>query len=167
MSDFKQVMVPLRDSIWLKKGFRFRFLNYVSISSNYEPSWQSNVDQWNLDFIILDANRSIADTIIEDVAMIKNVGPFLKDYRQVPWTHFLHKGRSAVYDSITFSYANLQNAPNNINRQYDVYDKNETSSLIPAATYIQNHFGDDSENISPDEEISYTKKFWWRLQSTL
>ena len=38
MTDFEQVLIPLRDSIWLKKGFRFRFLNYVSISSNYEPS---------------------------------------------------------------------------------------------------------------------------------
>ena len=96
MSNFEQVLIPVRDSIWLQKGFRFRFLNYVSISSNYEPSWQSNVDQWNLDFIILDTNRTYDDTIIEDVAMIKNVGPFLKDYRQVPWSHFLHKGRTAA-----------------------------------------------------------------------
>ena len=159
MSDFEQVLIPVRDSIWLQKGFRFRFLNYVSISSNYEPSWQSNVDQWNLDFIILDTNRTYDDTIIEDVAMIKNVGPFLKDYRQVPWRHFLHKGRTAVYDSITFSYTNLQNATHNINRQYDVYDKNETSSLIPARTYIDYHCGDDSENINGNEEINYTKKF--------
>ena len=159
MSNFEQVMIPVRDSIWLKKGFRFRFLNYVSISSNYEPSWQSNVDQWNLDFIILDANRNASDTIIEDVTMIKNVGPFLKDYRQVPWSHFLHKGRSAVYDSITFSYANLQDATHNINRQYDVFDKDETSSLIPARTYIDYHCGDDSENINANDEINYTKKF--------
>ncbi|MBQ4476890.1 MAG: T9SS type A sorting domain-containing protein [Bacteroidales bacterium] len=159
MSNFEQVLIPVRDSIWLQKGFRFRFLNYVSISSNYEPSWQSNVDQWNLDFIILDTNRTYDDTIIEDVAMIKNVGPFLKDYRQVPWSHFLHKGRTAVYDSITFSYANLQDATHNINRQYDVYDKDETSSLIPARTYIDYHCGDDSENINANEEISYTKKF--------
>lgn len=159
MSNFEQVLIPVRDSIWLQKGFRFRFLNYVSISSDYEPSWQSNVDQWNLDFIILDTNRTYDDTIIEDVAMIKNVGPFLKDYRQVPWSHFLHKGRTAVYDSITFSYANLQDATHNINRQYDVYDKDETSSLIPARTYIDYHCGDDSENINANEEISYTKKF--------
>ena len=159
MSNFKQVMIPVRDSIWLKNGFRFRFINYVSISSNYEPSWQSNVDQWNLDFIILDANRNASDTIIEDVTMIKNVGPFLKDYRQVPWSHFLHKGRTAVYDSITFSYANLQDATHNINRQYDVFDKDETTSLIPARTYIDYHCGDDSENINANDEINYTKKF--------
>ena len=159
MDNFEQVLVPIADSLWLKKGFRFRFLNYVSISSNYEPSWQSNVDQWNLDFIILDANRNCNDTIIEDVAMIKNVGPFLKDYRQVPWSHFLHKGREAVYDSITFAYANLQNATHNINRQYDVYDKDETSSLIPASTYFAYHCGDDSENAAANQEITYTKKF--------
>lgn len=161
MSSFKQVLVPIADSVWLKKGFRFRFLNYVSISSNYELSWQSNVDQWNLDFIILDANRSVADTVIEDVAMIKNVGPFLKEYRQIPWSHFLSKGRDVVFDSITFSYANREDVMHNINRQYDVFDKDETSSLIPAATYIQNHLGDDSENINADEELNYTKKFWY------
>jgi hypothetical protein len=159
MSDFQQVLVPIVDSVWLKKGFRFRFLNYVSISSNYEPSWQSNVDQWNLDFIILDTNRSYVDTIIEDVTMIKNVGPFLKDYITVPWKHFLHKGREAVYDSITFSYANLQDATHNINRQYDVYNADETTSLIPVQAYFDYHCGDDSENINANEEISYTKKF--------
>ena len=159
MNNFEQVLLPITDSVWLKKGFRFRFVNYVSISSNYEPSWQSNVDQWNLDFIILDANRTCNDTIIEDVAMVKNVGPFLKDYRQVPWSHFLHKGREAVYDSITFTYANLQDATHNINRQYDVFDKDETSSLIPARTYMDYHCGDDSENAGANEEITYTKKF--------
>lgn len=159
MDEFEQVLVAVKDSVWLKKGFRFRFLNYVSISSNYEPSWQSNVDQWNLDFIILDAGRSANDTIIEDVAMTKNVGPFLKDYTYVPWRHFISKGREAVYDSITFTYANLQNAVHNINRQYDVFDKDEQSSLIPARTYIDNYCGDDSENINANEEINYTKKF--------
>lgn len=159
MSEFEQVMIPIADSIWLKKGFQFRFINYVSISSNYEPSWQSNVDQWNLDFIILDANRFATDTIIEDVTMIKNIGPFLKDYRAVPWRHFLHKGWTSVRDSITFSYANLQDATHNINRQYDVFDKNETTSLIPERTYIDYHCGDDSENINANEEINYTKKF--------
>jgi hypothetical protein len=159
MNNFEQVLLPITDSVWLKKGFRFRFVNYVSISSNYEPSWQSNVDQWNLDFIILDANRTCNDTIIEDVAMIKNVGPFLKDYRQAPWKHFLHKGREAVHDSITFRYANLQDATHNINRQYDVFDKEETSSLIPTSTYFAYHCGDDSENAGANEEITYTKKF--------
>jgi len=159
MDNFELVLVPIVDSLWLQKGFRFRFMNYVSISSNYEPSWQSNVDQWNLDFIILDANRTANDTIIEDVAMVRNVGPFLKDYRAVPWSHFLYKGREAVYDSITFNYANLQDAMHNINRQYDVFDKDETASLIPARTYMDYHCGDDSENIDAYEEISYTKKF--------
>lgn len=159
MDTFKLVMVPIVDSIWLQKGFRFRFMNYVSISSNYEPSWQSNVDQWNLDFIILDANRNCNDTVIEDVAMVNNVGPFIKDYKTVPWKHFLHKGSSIVNDSITFSYANLQNASNNINRQYDVFDKNELHSLIPYRTYLDYHCGDDSENAAAQENVSYTKKF--------
>jgi len=159
MSNFEQVLIPIADSVWLKKGFRFRFLNYVSISSNYEPSWQSNVDQWNLDFIILDVNRTFDDTIIEDVAMIKNVGPFLKDYNAVPWKHFQYKGRSAVYDSITFSYSNLQDVGHNINRQYDVFDRDETSSLIPNNTYLDNHCGDDSDNINANSDIDYTKKF--------
>lgn len=159
MDTFKIVMLPIVDSIYLQKGFRFRFLNYVSISSNYEPSWQSNVDQWNVDFIVLEANRTYDDTVIDDVAMVKNVGHFLNDYMTVPWKHFLYKGRSAVHDSITFSYSNLQNASNNVNRQYDVFDKDETHSLIPTRTYVDNHCGDDSENASPGEVVNYTKKF--------
>ncbi len=160
MENFEQVLVPIKDSVWLQKGFKFRFLNYASISSNYEPSLQSNVDQWNLDFIILDKNRTINDTIIEDVTMTKNVGPFIKEYKTIPWSHFKYVGESIVYDSITFSYANLQNSSNNINRQYDVFGKdNENSSLIPYRTYLDYHCGDDSENVGALENINYTKKF--------
>lgn len=159
MENFEMVLIPIIDTIWLKDGFRFRFVNHASLSSNYEPSWQSNVDQWHLDFVILDANRSCNDTIVQDVAMLKNVGPFLKEYTTMPWEHFKQLDRSAVLDSITFAYLNYQPFTNNINRQYNVFDKDENTSLIPHRTYIDNHCGDDSENAGEQETVIYTKKF--------
>ncbi|MCF0206796.1 MAG: T9SS type A sorting domain-containing protein, partial [Bacteroidales bacterium] len=165
MDNFEMVLIPIADEIWLKKGFQFRFLNYASISSNYEPSWQSNADIWNIDFVFIDANRNINDTIVEDVTMAKNVGPFLKKFSSMPWSHFLEISdkNSIIHDSISFVYNNWQQTQQNINRQYDVFDASETSSLITAREYIDNHCGDDSENAEPNSSTEYRKRFCYKF----
>ena len=42
---FRQVTIPVTDTSYFKRKFRFRFFNYVSLASNVEPSWQSNCCQ--------------------------------------------------------------------------------------------------------------------------
>ena len=60
---FIQIMIPIVDSQFFKKKFRFQFYNLVSLASSAEPSWQSNCSQWNLDNIYLNLGRSVTDTL--------------------------------------------------------------------------------------------------------
>ncbi len=103
MQYFELVMIPISDSIWLQNGFQFRFKNYVSLTSIYEPSWASNVDHWHLDFIKIDKDRNINDTLPEDVAFIKNISSLISDFESVPWKHFISSDSVTIADSIFFT----------------------------------------------------------------
>jgi hypothetical protein len=86
---FKRVMIPVKDSRYLKKGFRFRFRNYASLFTNNQyADLRSNTDHWNIDYVKLDKNRTIMDTVLRDVAFIDPMFSLLKDYETVPWKHF-------------------------------------------------------------------------------
>ena len=70
-------MIPITDSVFFNKGFQFRFRNYASLEYNENnPTWSSNVDFWNIDYVRLDRARTINDTVIDDVAFSKNPGMF-------------------------------------------------------------------------------------------
>ena len=66
---FRQTAISIEDLRFLKKGFRFRFINYVTISQNTsDQSMIGNCDHWNIDYVLLDRNRSLTDTVYSDVA---------------------------------------------------------------------------------------------------
>ena len=45
---FKNIIIPVTSPRWLKRGFRFRFVNYASLSKNLsDPSMIGNCDIWN------------------------------------------------------------------------------------------------------------------------
>ena len=77
---FRAVHVPIVDTIFLKRGFQFRFKNYATLSGN--------LDHWHVDYILLDEGRSRNDTAIDDICISDRPGSILKDYYTVPWTHF-------------------------------------------------------------------------------
>lgn len=102
---YKIKNIRIADTIFLKSGFKFRFFNYASIGSNYEPSWLSNCDQWNIDNVYINKNRSASDTIFEDIAMLYPVKSVLKNrLESMPWKHFLASGSSLVNSSLTMIY---------------------------------------------------------------
>lgn len=78
---FKYVLVPVTNAQYLHADFQFRFVNIASLNTND--------DVWNLDYIKLDANRSINDTIINDVAFSVDPGSILLNYTSMPYRHFV------------------------------------------------------------------------------
>ncbi len=150
MISFESVMIPITDTNYLVKGFQFRFLNYASISSIYEPSWVSNTDVWNIDYVKLDTARIWSDTLAEDVAFIKNFTSKLTGFQAVPWNHYKEWSGDIVSDSLSFIYkSTFGEDTKNINRQVeiiDLYGSEPTYSML-----------DDSENILPLETIEYTR----------
>lgn len=152
MDSFNLVLIPILSSDFLFSAFQFRFLNYASISSNYEPSWRSNCDVWNIDYIKIDANRSINDTIVNDIAFYKNFSSILKDFESVPCKHYSSYPSTSdlLNDSITFLVRNNCNETYGISRDFYLYDT-YTNMLI------SNEYVGDEENIYPLSILNYRK----------
>ncbi len=86
---FTRVMIKIDDPAYLKKGFRFRFKNYASQLENPDQfDKRANVDLWHIDYLKLDKNRFVSDTINRDVAFLEPIKSLLKDYTSIPWSHF-------------------------------------------------------------------------------
>jgi len=71
---FIRILIKIDQPEYLVKGFRFRFRNYASQLSDPDKfDKRANADHWNIDYIKLDKNRSISDTVLRDVAFIEPV----------------------------------------------------------------------------------------------
>jgi len=87
---FKQIMIPIVDEKYLCDKFQFRFRNYASLEPQQGiAGWEGNVDQWHIDYIRLDANRTSTDTYTNDLAFVNPTTSFLKEPLQaMPWRQF-------------------------------------------------------------------------------
>jgi len=80
LSEFEQVLIPIDSTIFLEPDFRIRFKNYATLSGA--------LDHWNIDYIEIDDNRSLTDTINQDLAFFEPQFSLIQDYSSVPWSHF-------------------------------------------------------------------------------
>jgi len=93
LSTFKQVIIPVNDTNYLKTdSFRFRFVSHFSISEKtpYKekyPRTIGNNDTWHIDYVKLDANRNINDTLINDLSFINSVDSIFIHYTSIPTGH--------------------------------------------------------------------------------
>jgi len=150
-SVFQQVIIPVDDAEFLHENFQLRFRNYASLStsSNIE-SKASNSDHWHVDFIILDQNRNINDTIINDIAFSKPIGSLLETYQSIPWTHFDRASAYEMKDSISITYRNLNDDVKNVDREFEIED-------IKGATGTYAFTGESGDNIPPFASETYTR----------
>lgn len=77
---FKQILIPIKDTLFLKRGFQFRFKNK---GSQYGAD-----DHWHIDYVRLNKNRNANDTLVQDVSINSNATPLLNPYSSVPWNQF-------------------------------------------------------------------------------
>lgn len=140
---FRQIMIPILDNRYLKDGFMFRFRNYASIANSNLPSWQGNMDQWNLDYIYLNYNRHIYDTAYTDITFVSPPQSLLKNYQQMPSRQF---SNTELKDTLRNVISNLNNTINNISYQYVV---NEVG-----AAYTHTYLGGDFD-IKPYNSDGY------------
>ena len=113
---------------YLKKGFQFRFLNIASLSSNPDPSFYSNNDQWNIDYVYLN-QRPITDTLFDDIAFVQPIGSLLKNYESIPWSHFISPADTLMKDSMLVDFQN-----NGLNDQWNVTPQFQITDKYVAAS---------------------------------
>lgn len=120
-ADFKQVMLKIDEPEFLQKGFRFRFRNIVSQLQNpdlYDK--RSNVDIWNIDYIKLDKNRFLGDTVLRDVAFMEPIKSILKDYTALPWPHFEAAKNTQRAPYITVLIENHDSIARNLGKSLEI-----------------------------------------------
>lgn len=123
LTPFRQVMIPITDTLFLHGDFQFRFVNIAALY------WSDA--NWNIDYIRLNTNRSATDTAIDDVGYTSSPGSLLNDYTSMPYRQFY--GYQAAERSAQFvgKARNNSAASQTINYGIKARDLNTGSTLLP------------------------------------
>ena len=122
-SDFNQVMIPLLNENYFTPGFQFRFFNYGSIATTGLEA-TGNVDQWNVDFIYLNNNRSLGDTTYNKIGFSGRAPSFLKRYESMPYRQYRSAPTNAIRPEIHVNITYLSDDIKNTRYRYTVEQQN-------------------------------------------
>lgn len=114
--DFSQVMIPIRDTAYLKNGFQFRFRNFAQQNG----SW----DHWHVDYLKLETGRFRNDTLYNDFAFMYPPSSLLFNYQSVPLWHFLPNANDNMAELYNLSLTSLNAGPSNKFYGYEFLDAN-------------------------------------------
>lgn len=123
---FKQVMIPIDDTVFFTDNFNFRFINYGSIADNVLPSNRSNVDQWNIDFVYLNMDRSAVDTTYPKISFSERAPSFLKRYQSMPYRQYRSDPTNAISPEFEMYITNMDQLTRNTKYRYEVTQNNGT-----------------------------------------
>ncbi len=101
---YNYVQIPITQERYFCKDFRFRFRNIASLNNNPQASYIGNCDQWNIDYVYLDRNRTFQDTTRRDLAFVDPAPSMLKRYQAMPSRQFLPE---EMKDSLQIKIINL------------------------------------------------------------
>ena len=148
---FVRVMVPITDTIFFKKKFRFQFYNYVSLASSAEPSWQSNTDQWNIDEVYLNYGRNRYDSVIPELRFIQRPSYLLKKYASMPYPQYCDDPTNELRDTLDVLMSNRDLIPHMSSYSYEVTQPGGSFSK----SYPGGNYNIQPYNISP--YVTYQK----------
>lgn len=141
-AEFQRVTIHIQDALYLKEDFQFRFRNYATISGA--------VDQWHIDYVILDANVDPEVENIVDVAFVYDEFSLLRDYSSMPWTHFIEDPAEYMANSREVFMNNLETQDNNVSYGFQVGYQGDFTDF-PNPNVITNFPA--SSSLSQDVEI--------------
>ncbi len=95
---FTQEIIQVQDTSYFHAGFQFRFQSYNRQYAAF--------DNWQLDYVYLNKNRSAADTTYEDRSLTSTPVSFFKTYAAIPMEAFRTAPASFV-DSASVGYYRL------------------------------------------------------------
>jgi hypothetical protein len=145
---FKSVIIRIENPRYLKKGFKFRFVNWASLSTSFnEPSMIGNCDHWNIDYVYLDRNRNAADTAIADVAFRTPLRSILKTHEAMPWKQFRQVYLQEMGSYIPIHYRNNDMITRNVTRNFEIRDM--------FINTVSHSFSAGATNIDPFTNVDY------------
>jgi hypothetical protein len=128
-SNFAQVMIPITDPVFFYDEFQFRFLNYASIADEMYPSWGSNMDQWNVDYVYLNYNRSMGDTTYRVLSFSERAPSFLRYYQSMPYRQYRADISNSQARSVEMYITNLDKVEHNTRYAYKAEQVGGTNSF--------------------------------------
>jgi hypothetical protein len=145
---FKPVIIRIENSKYLKNGFKFRFVNWASLSSDLkDPSMIGNCDHWNIDYVYLDKNRNAADTSLADVAFRTPLRSILKTHESMPWKQFRQVYLQEMGSAIPIHYRNNDIITRNVTRNFEIRDMFTNS--------VSHSFSAGAANVDPFTNVDY------------
>ena len=117
---FKQVMIPITDLKFFRDDFYFRFYNYASIVSSSLPSNRSNEDNWSIDFVYLNINRTIDDTDYPMLTFSGQQPSFFNRYQSIPYRQYRINPYTLTREYLDIDVANLDCIDHEANYYYTV-----------------------------------------------
>jgi len=119
--EFKQILINITEEKYLQKGFRFRFYNIISMPTNDAPSLVGNCDQWFVDYIYINKNRTSSDTYKRDIAFMDPFNFKLGEYTTIPYKHYKNN-YSQIENNITLNFKNNGDNTRDIDSIYIVFE---------------------------------------------
>jgi hypothetical protein len=118
---FRQVMIPLNDTGYFFDNFKIRWINLATIGIS-----NSN---WNLDYIRMDAGRTINDTLVKDVAFTSNPANILNDFTAMPFRHFKTNPASFLATNVEAYFRNNGNSVANTSVNYTAQEQSTGTNM--------------------------------------
>lgn len=114
--------VKITNAEYLDSNFRFRFRNICSLNNVTTQGLVGNSDQWNIDYVWLNINRSCMDTTVRDVAFVDKAPSLLKRYWAMPARQYR---TSDMVDSVVLRVVNWYEQQLSTSYSYEVYDEED------------------------------------------
>jgi len=154
--NFKAVILKVDQERYLQKGFKFRFINYVTLSANVsDPSIVGNCDIWNIDYVLLNKNRNSADTVFHDVAFRRPLRSLLKTYEAMPFKQFRQIYLQEMSSVIPIHYRNNDIITRNITRDFEIRDVYKNSLVKTFSAGAVNIAPETNEDFNADLIYTY------------
>ena len=110
---FKQILIPVTKEEYFENELVILFYNYASIPSTMYPNDRSNVDNWNIDFIYMNKNRSAEDTSYPMVSFSEKSPSLLRRYQSMPYRQYVSNPTVSIATGYQMYVSNLDSAAHN------------------------------------------------------
>ncbi len=125
---FERVAVPITEEKYFHEHFQFRFKNYASFAPGVTiPNYSGTGNIWNIDYVYLDANRSITDSTYFDIAFAAPAQSMLQDLTAMPWSQYISNPQEALRSNFQVSISNLDGVSYNYDYKYIIQDEGENT----------------------------------------
>ena len=156
---FKQVMIPVKDDKYFHHDMIVLFYNYATMPTTMYPNERSNLDNWNIDFVYFNKDRSYDDTTYPLITFSEKSPSLLRRYQSMPYKQYVSNPTVAMATDFQMYINNMDSVV--ANTQYTCHIENLNSAwtydyssqwcnVFPFATNgFQNCDGDNSTQACP------------------